>query len=102
MLNGTMTVGVVQEFFQYVNQTAEPLTQASYIINTFQSALGSDYRTFKLLDSEEEIGDTKTPVTLESPKGAIYFEHVIFSYTPFKLLMKDISFKVNQLDYEIL
>ena len=24
MLNGTMTVGVVQAFFQYVNQTAEP------------------------------------------------------------------------------
>lgn len=29
MLKGTMSIGVVQAFFQYVNQAAEPLTQAS-------------------------------------------------------------------------
>ena len=95
MLNGTMTVGVVQAFFQYVNKTAEPLTQASYMINTLQSALASAERTFELLDSEEEIADTKTPVTLERAKGTISFEHVSFGYTPSKLLMKDISFKVK-------
>lgn len=41
MLDGTMTVGVVQAFFQYVNQTAEPLTEASFMINSLQSALAS-------------------------------------------------------------
>lgn len=41
MLNGTMTVGVVQAFFQYINQTAEPLTEASYMINSLQAALAS-------------------------------------------------------------
>ena len=54
MLNGTMTVGVVQAFFQYVNQTAEPLTEASYMINSLQAALASAERTFELLDEEEE------------------------------------------------
>ena len=34
MLKGTMTVGMVQAFFQYVNQAGEPLTQASFMINT--------------------------------------------------------------------
>ena len=55
MLNGTMTVGVVQAFFQYVNQTAEPLTEASYMINSLQAALASAERTFELLDEEEEL-----------------------------------------------
>ncbi len=41
MLNGTMTVGVVQAFFQYINQTAEPLTEASFMINSLQGALAS-------------------------------------------------------------
>ena len=41
MLNGRMTVGVVQAFFQYINQTAEPLTEASYMINSLQAALAS-------------------------------------------------------------
>ena len=95
MLNGTMSIGVVQAFFQYVNQSAEPLTQASFMINTLQSALASAERTFQLLDSEEEIPDTASPITLERAKGNIAFEHVSFGYTPSKLLMKDISFTVK-------
>lgn len=92
MLKGTMTIGVVQAFFQYVNQAAEPLTQASFMINTLQSALASAERTFELLDDTEEVPDTKTPVVLEHAKGTISFEHVSFGYDPSKMLMKDISF----------
>ena len=65
MLNGTMTVGVVQAFFQYVNQTAEPLTEASYMINSLQSALASAERTFELLDEEEERPDPAHPAVVE-------------------------------------
>ena len=34
LLSGQLTVGVFQAFFQYVNQSAEPLTEASYVINS--------------------------------------------------------------------
>ena len=95
MLNGTMTIGVVQAFFQYVNQAGEPLTEASFMINTLQSALASAERTFELLDSEEEVPDTKKPKSLKRVKGEISFEHVSFGYTPSKILMKDISFTVK-------
>lgn len=95
MLNGTMTVGVVQAFFQYINQTAEPLTEASFMINSLQSALASAKRTFELLDDEEEIPDPAQPALLERAKGHIAFEHVSFGYTPDRPLMKDISFRAN-------
>ena len=95
MLSGTMSVGVVQAFFQYVNQAGEPLTQASFMINTLQSALASAERTFELLDSEEEVADTKQPIELERAKAMISFEHVSFGYSPDKLLMKDINFTVQ-------
>ena len=39
MLNGTMTVGVVQAFFQYINQAGEPLTEASFMINSSRRPL---------------------------------------------------------------
>ena len=61
MLRGTMTIGVVQAFFQYINQTAEPLTEASFMINSLQSALASAKRTFQLLDEEEERPDPQRP-----------------------------------------
>ena len=95
MLNGTMTVGVVQAFFQYVNQTAEPLTEASYMINSLQAALASAERTFELLDKEEEIPDPASPAVVEHAVGHVAFEHVSFGYDPDRLLMKDISFEAR-------
>lgn len=95
MLSGTMSVGVVQAFFQYVNQSAEPLTEASYMINSLQSALASAERTFELLDSEEESPDSLHPAVLERAKGCIAFEHVSFGYDSDCLLMKDISFSAE-------
>lgn len=92
MLDGRMTVGVVQAFFQYVNQTAEPMTEASYMINSLQSAIASAERTFELLDEMEEIPDKEVTADLERAEGHIAFEHVSFGYDPGKLLMKDISF----------
>lgn len=95
MIKGTMSIGVVQAFFQYVNQAAEPLTEASYMINTLQSALASAERTFELLDDEEEVSDTKKPINLKRAKGEISFEHISFGYTPDNILMKDINFNVK-------
>lgn len=95
MLDSTMTVGVVQAFFQYVNQTAEPLTEASYMINSLQSAIASAERTFELLDEEEEVPDKAVPANVDRAEGWIGFEHVSFGYDPDKLLMKDISFKAE-------
>ena len=95
MLNGTMTVGVVQAFFQYVNQTAEPLTEASYMINSLQAALASAERTFELLDEEEEIPDPASPAVVEHAVGHVAFEHVSFGYDPDRLLMKNISFEAR-------
>ena len=92
MINGRMNVGVVQAFFQYINQAAEPLIEASFMFNSLQAALASAERTFKMLDEEEERPDTPYPVILREPKGQISFQHVSFGYQPGRLLMKDISF----------
>ena len=93
LLTGAMSVGVVQAFFQYVNQTAEPLTEASYMINSLQSAFASAKRTFELLDEEEERPDPALPARVEHPRGAISFRHVSFGYEPDRPLMRDISFE---------
>lgn len=92
MINGRMSVGVVQAFFQYINQATEPLTEASFMFNSLQAALASAERTFEMLDEEEERPDTPYPVILREPKGQISFQHVSFGYQPGRLLMKDISF----------
>ncbi len=44
----------MQAYLQYINQVSEPITQASYIMNTLQSALASLERIFEILDYPEE------------------------------------------------
>ncbi len=92
LLNGSMTVGVMQALFQYINLAAEPLTEASYMINSMQAALAAAKRTFDLLDEPEEIANPAVPAELKRAKGQISFEDVSFGYEPDRILMKNISF----------
>ena len=96
MLRGTMTLGAVQAFLQYYNQTAEPLTQATFEINAMQSALASAERTFELMDEEELVPDDVGALPAFAAQGRISFKHVSFGYTPEKTLMRDISFVAAQ------
>lgn len=95
VVGGRMTVGVAQAFYQYINQVSEPLTEASYMINSLQSALASAERMFELLDEDEERPDPspdKAMHVAEPVHGQIMFDHVRFGYDPNKPLMKDVSF----------
>lgn len=93
MLQGTMSIGVLQAFFQYMNQVGEPITEASYMINSMQSALASAERTFAMLDEPEETPDPTHPNMVEEPvRGRVEFRNVRFGYDPERPLMNDVDF----------
>ena len=69
LLSGQLTVGVFQAFFQYVNQSAEPLTEASYVINSMQSALASAERVYRLLDAPEERPNPALPQRVDRARA---------------------------------
>ena len=92
LLSGQLTVVVLKAFFQYVNQSAEPLTEASYVINSMQSALASAERVYRLLDAPEERPNPALPQRVDRARGQVEFRHVSFGYPPDRPLMKDISF----------
>ncbi len=95
LIGGKLSVGVLQAFFQYQNQAAEPLGEISETFGSIQSAAASAERVFKLLDETEILPDTASPTKLCGVHGEVKFSHVRFGYTPEKELMKDISFTVK-------
>jgi ABC-type multidrug transport system, ATPase and permease components len=97
-VQGTMTLGNIQAFIQYVDMCSEPMTQISYILNMLQSAVASVERVFELLDEEEEVPDRQNSKQLESAKGEVAFEHVKFGYRDDAVLMKDINIQLNSGD----
>lgn len=96
LIEGNLTIGIFQAFFQYMGQVTEPLTEASYMIISMQSAIASAERIYELLDEEEIIEDEKTANVIKNAKGNVSFKNIKFGYSKDKLLIKDISFDVKQ------
>ncbi len=92
LLNGKLTPGVFQAYFQYLNQASEPITEASFVFNSMQSALASAERVYAVLDEMEMIKEPETPQNIHNARGLVEFKEVRFGYTPENLLMKDINF----------
>lgn len=98
-LNGQISLGGIQAFLQYVNQVSEPITQASYVIMSLQSAIAGAERVFELLDEEEEILNSKLNESLLNKcpisKGKVEFKNVKFGYTDEKTLIKNLNLEVK-------
>lgn len=95
VINGQLSIGLVQAYLQYVNQVSEPITQVSYVINSLQSAFAALERIFELLDLEEETEEVLSVAVPENLRGEVTFKHVAFGYTSDRLLMDDVNFKVK-------
>lgn len=92
LIDGALTVGVFQAFFQYVNQASEPLTEVAYMVNSMQSALASVERIYDMLDEEEISPDPERLALMETAQGRVEFKDVRFGYTPDRILMQQINF----------
>ena len=93
-LGGAITLGTVQAFLQYVNQIAEPVTEASYVITSLQAAIAGAERVFALLDEEEERPDAAGDASVIT-QGHVEFRHVRFGYTPERTLIHDLNLEVH-------
>ncbi|WP_085834064.1 ABC transporter ATP-binding protein [Clostridium merdae] len=94
-VQGTITLGSIQAFFQYVDMCSEPMTQISYILNMLQSAVASAERVFELLDEEEEVPDTENSKQLAQVNGKVTFENVTFGYREDSMLIENMNVAVT-------
>lgn len=94
VLQGQISLGIIQAFLQYENQISEPITQASYVITSLQAAIAGAERVFILLDEEEEAADTASG-NLPPSTGHVSFQNVQFGYSPDKILMNNLNLEVR-------
>ena len=94
-VNGTIEVGDIQAFIQYVKNFTQPITQIAQVSNMLQSAAAAAERVFEFLDEEEEEQTVEHPVSMDHLTGAVSFEHVRFGYTPDKIVIQDFSCEVK-------
>ena len=90
-IRGTIGIGDIQAFIQYVKNFTQPIQQIAQVINQVQSMTAASERVFEFLGEEEEDQTAENPVALTNPKGAVTFSHVRFGYDPKQVVIKDFS-----------
>lgn len=88
---GSIKIGDVQAFIQYMRSFSLPIVQTANIINVIQSTVASAERVFEMLDEVEEIPEDENPAILPEIEGHVSFEHVRFGYNDGAPLMTDMN-----------
>lgn len=89
---GTISVGDIQAFIQYVQSFNRPLMDIANISNVLQQTAAAAERVFEFLNEPEEIPDTQDPVKLANVQGRVEFRNVRFGYDPDEIVIKGFSF----------
>lgn len=94
-IRGTIEIGDIQAFIQYVKNFTQPITQLAQVSNMLQSTAAAAERVFEFLEEEEEEQTAMNPVHLEQMEGRVSFENVRFGYNPDKIIIHDFSSEVE-------
>ena len=90
-VRGTIGVGDILAFIQYVRSFNMPITQTANIANVLQSTAAAAERVFKFLDEDEEVPESTNALKLESPRGNVSFRNISFGYLPDKRVIHHFS-----------
>ena len=94
-IRGTITIGDIQAFIQYVKNFTQPMQQIAQVLNQVQSMAAASERVFAFLEEEEEV-PTEHPIALpEQIAGTVSFQHVSFGYQPEQQIIHDFSADVH-------
>lgn len=94
-IRGTIQIGDIQAFIQYVKNLTQPVQQVAQVTNMMQQMAAAAERVFELLEEKEEAQIVENPVSTEGIKGEVTFEHVKFGYNPDQIIIKDFSAHVK-------
>jgi ATP-binding cassette subfamily B protein len=90
-VKGTIKVGDILAFLQYVRSFMQPIAQTATIAGTLQSTIAAAERVFEFLNEEEEIPDSNETFALKKIKGQVEFKNVKFGYEENKTVINDFT-----------
>ena len=94
-IKGSIEVGDIQSFFQYIRNFTNPIQQIAQVVNLLQSSAAASERVFEFLEEPEEQQTAENPVSVKNLTGDVQFEHVSFGYNPEKIIIHDFSAEVT-------
>jgi len=92
--DGSLTIGALVLFAQYIAQIYWPIFMFTEQISQLQSAGGAADRIFSTLEDKPYIETQSEPVVLPRQVESIRFENVSFGYSDDDMIIKSMSFEI--------
>lgn len=95
VIKGSIEVGDIQSFFQYIRNFTQPIQQIAQVTNLLQSSAAASERVFEFLEEPEEEQSSQAVSDVSTLSGNVQFEYVEFGYNPDKIIVHDFSADVK-------
>ncbi len=95
VLNGSLSAGEMVVFILYLGKMYKPMQELSKMTDTYSKAAVGYEQIREVVETDNEIKDSRHAVRAPRFKGDIEFDHVSFSYTEDTPILKDVSFKIK-------
>ncbi|WP_300800932.1 ABC transporter ATP-binding protein [uncultured Acetatifactor sp.] len=95
VLNGTISIGTLYIFAQYIQSFFEPIQELAEQFSTLQSSIASAEKIFTIMSEEPLVKEDENPVVLPEIRGRIEFSHVWFAYDNENYVLRDVSFVIE-------
>lgn len=94
-IRGALSVGQLSCFLSYANQYTKPFNEISGVVTELQNALACAERVFDFIDQEPMSAEPAEGSYIEKAEGSVDLEHVDFSYTKERELIRDLNLHVK-------
>lgn len=94
ILDGTMTLGAMQQFSAYVAMIYGPLRWLSFIPRRIARTMTSVVRVFDVLDEKEDVADRENAIH-KAIAGNIQIENVSFGYEDTKNVLRKVTLEIK-------
>ena len=95
VLAGTLTLGTLLVFVQYLVMLYQPLQELTYTAWAMEGATAGAKRCFEVLDREDDVRDSPQAVAISGTRAAIAFEKVTFGYNDQHPVLREIDLKIS-------
>jgi ATP-binding cassette subfamily B protein len=95
VLDDSLTTGSLVVFIMYLKKMYKPMQDLSKMTDAYSKAAVGFERIREILETDSEVKDLPGAWSAGRLKGDIEFHKVSFGYEPARLVLKDVSFKVQ-------
>jgi ATP-binding cassette, subfamily B, multidrug efflux pump len=94
-VKGTIAVGDILAFIQYVRSFNQPIAQLANVSNVLQQTAAAAERVFEFLDEPSEIAESTNPIKMKKVSGHVEFNNVKFGYKKDTIIINDFSAEIE-------